>query len=273
MNAAVSDPGTAAAAAPAPLGADALAALAERLDRAASEATATPQLETPITLADAYAIQRASIARRLARGERRIGIKMGFTSRAKMQQMGVSDLIWGRLTDAMLVEDGGSVSLARYVHPRVEPEIAFLLRRPLAGKVTLPQALAAVEAVAPALEIIDSRYRDFRFSLTDVVADNSSSSGFVVGPWARPDIDCSNLGLVMAFDGRPQAFGSTAAILGHPLRSLAAAARVVAEAGETLEAGDLVLAGGATAASPLAAGIHVSLEMESLGRCGFHVQE
>lgn len=250
-----------------------IALLAERLDSAAHNATATPQLEDPITLQDAYAVQHASIARRLARGETRIGIKMGFTSRAKMVQMGVSDLIWGRLTSGMLVEDGGNVSIADYVHPRVEPEIAFLISRPLSGRVTIPQALAAVEAVAPALEIIDSRYENFRFSLTDVVADNSSSSGFVVGPWQRPDTDLSNLGLVMSFSGRPQAFGSSAAILGHPLRSLVAAARVVAEAGETLSPGDIVLAGGATAASALVPGSYVSLEMEALGRCGFHVQE
>jgi 2-oxo-3-hexenedioate decarboxylase len=122
------------------------------------------------------------------------------------------------------------------------------------------------------LEIIDSRYQDFRFSLTDVVADNSSSSGFVVGPWRRPDLDIANLGLVMAFNGRPQAFGSTAAILGHPLRSLVSAARVIAEAGETLQPGDIVLAGGATAASALVPDSFVSLEMEALGRCGFHVE-
>lgn len=249
-----------------------ISTLAERLDGAAFNATATPQLEDPISLQDAYAVQLASIQRRLDRGETRIGIKMGFTSRAKMVQMGVSDLIWGRLTSGMRVEDGGSIRLQDYVHPRVEPEIAFLIRKPLAGNVTIPQALAAVEAVAPALEIIDSRYQDFKFSLTDVIADNSSSSGFVVGPWARPDIDLSNLGLVMAFNGRAQAFGSTAAILGQPLRSLVAAARVVAEAGETLSPGDLVLAGGATAASALVANSFVSLEMQTLGRCGFHVE-
>ncbi len=250
-----------------------LAALAERLDGAAHDATATPQLEEALTLEQAYAIQHLSIQRRLQRGERRIGIKMGFTSRAKMVQMGVSDMIWGRLTSGMLVDDGGSIRLRDYVHPRVEPEVAFLVGRPLSGRVTAPQALAAVEAVAPALEIIDSRYRDFRFSLTDVVADNSSSSGFVVGPWRAAATDLDNLGLAMAFDGRAQSFGSTAAILGHPLRSLVAAARMVAEAGETLQPGDIVLAGGATAASALRAGIHVSLEVESLGRCGFHVEE
>lgn len=249
-----------------------IAALAERLDSAALNATATPQLEQAISLEDAYAVQRASIERRLARGETRIGIKMGFTSRAKMVQMGVDDLIWGRLTSGMLVEDGGSISMSKFVHPRVEPEIAFLINKPLAGKVTILEALSAVEAVAPALEIIDSRYENFKFSLTDVVADNSSSSGFVVGPWSRPDVDMSNLGLVMAFNGRPQAFGSSAAILGHPLRSLVSAARVVAEAGETLSPGDIVLAGGATAASALSPHAYASLEMEKLGRCGFHVE-
>ncbi len=250
-----------------------IATLAARLDEAALRAAATPQLEDTITLEQAYAIQRLSIERRLQRGERRVGIKMGFTSRAKMVQMGVSDLIWGRLTSAMQVEDGGSISIAKYVHPRVEPEVAFLIGKPLSGRVALPQALAAVDAVASALEIIDSRYQDFKFSLTDVVADNSSSSGFVVGPWRSPATDLDNLGLIMSFDGRPQAFGSTAAILGYPLRSLVSAARVVAEAGESLQPGDIVLAGGATAASALKAGIHVSLEAESLGRCGFHVQE
>lgn len=249
-----------------------LEAIATRLDGAARTATATPQLEAAISLAHAYAIQRLNIGGRLARGERRIGIKMGFTSRAKMVQMGVSDLIWGRLTSDMLVDDGASIRLGDYVHPRVEPEVAFLVGRRLAGRVGAPQALAAIEAVAPALEIIDSRYENFRFSLTDVVADNSSSSGFVLGPWRSPATDLDNLGLVMAFDGRAEAFGSTAAILGHPLRSLVAAARVVAEAGEALEPGDIVLAGGATAASALRAGIHVSLEVESLGRCGFHVE-
>ncbi|WP_433853172.1 2-keto-4-pentenoate hydratase [Stenotrophomonas nitritireducens] len=247
-------------------------ALAARLDDAARHATATPQLEQAISLQQAYAIQRLSIERRLRRGERRIGIKMGFTSRAKMVQMGVSDMIWGRLTSSMLVDDGGSIRIGDYVHPRVEPEVAFLVGRPLAGAVTAPQALAAIDAVAPALEIIDSRYEDFRFSLTDVVADNSSSSGFVVGPWRNPATDLDNLGLVLDFDGRPQAFGSTAAILGHPLRSLVAAARVVAEAGESLQPGDIVLAGGATAACALRPGIHVSLEVASLGRCGFHVE-
>ena len=253
-----------------------IAALAERLDQAAVHARATPQIgvEQGFGVAEAYAVQKAAIDLRIARGERIVGMKMGFTSRAKMVQMSVSDMIWGRLTDRMLVEDGGSIQYADYVHPRVEPEVAFLLRKPLEGLVTPLQALDAIEAVAPALEIIDSRYENFKFSLTDVVADNSSSSGFVVGAWSRAGaFDLDNLGMIMSFGGRPETFGSTAAILGHPLRSLVAAARLTADhGGGPLEAGWIVMAGGATAASALTPGLHVALEVESLGRAEFRVE-
>ena len=97
--------------------------------------------------------------------------------------------------------------------------------------------MAAVGAIAPAMEIIDSRYQNFKFALPDVIADNSSSSGFVVGDWSRPDQDFSNLGLVMEVNGRPVEIGSTAAILGNPSRSLVAAARLAGAALGRLEAG------------------------------------
>jgi 2-oxo-3-hexenedioate decarboxylase len=247
---------------------------ANLLDDAAREARAVAQIDPSgeLALADAYAIQRASIERRLARGETRVGVKMGFTSRAKMVQMGISDVIWGRLTSGMQVQEGGSFAFQRCIHPRVEPEIAFVLKKSLAGTVTAAEALANVEAVAPALEIIDSRYRDFKFSLTDVVADNASSSGFVIGPWCDPRADFSNLGMVMTIDGRVVQVGSSAAILGHPLRSLVAAARLAAEAGEPLQAGWVVMAGGATPAEWLRPGSHVAVEIERLGSAGFHVE-
>ncbi|HGM5580435.1 TPA: 2-keto-4-pentenoate hydratase [Pseudomonas putida] len=245
--------------------------IAKRLDDAARFAEATPQLtgEDAVTLEQAYAVQRALIEHRLARGARQVGVKMGFTSRAKMAQMGVSDLIWGRLTSDMWIEEGASIDLSRYVHPRVEPEVCFLLGKRLEGQVTPLQALAAVEAVAPALEVIDSRYRDFKFSLPDVVADNASSSGFVVGAWHRPDTDLGNLGLVMSFDGRAVEMGSTAAILGSPVRALVAAARVAALQGEVLEAGSLILAGAATAAVALRPGVAVRGEFQNLGSVAF----
>jgi 2-oxo-3-hexenedioate decarboxylase len=247
--------------------------LAGILDSAAREARATTQLSagSTLTLDDAYAIQKASIDLRLGRGEHRVGVKMGFTNRAKAVQMGVHHIVCGRLTDRMIIADGGNVDLARYVHPRIEPEIAFLLKAPLEGVVTPAQALAAVEAIAPAMELIDSRYENFRFSLEDVVADNASSSGFVLGPWHRPDIDFSNLGIVLSFDGRPVQIGSSAAILGHPLRSLVAAASMTAADGERLEAGWLILAGSATTAEPLRRGLFVQTEVQALGRVAFTV--
>jgi 2-oxo-3-hexenedioate decarboxylase len=245
------------------------------VDDAAREARAIAQITqsggAKLTVEDAYEIQRQSIERRVKRGAHRVGMKMGFTSRAKIIQMGVSDMLWGRLTVDMVVEDGGSISLANYVHPRVEPEIVFLLKKDLVGTVTPIQAMDAVEAIAPAMEIIDSRYENFKFTLVDVVADNSSSSGFVTGPWHRPDIDFSNLGLVLNFNGQPRLIGSTAAILGNPIRSLVSAARFAEEAGEPLKAGWMVMAGGATAAEPLVAGAHVEMEMQTLGRVAFSV--
>lgn len=253
-----------------------LAALAEFVDTAAFQAEAIPQLTDnlpDLTVDDAYEIQKMSIDRRYARGERRIGVKMGLTSRAKMIQVGVDEVIWGRLTDKMLLEEGGTMSKKKFVHPRVEPEIVFLMKKRLAGDVTLMEAYAAVEAIAPAMEIIDSRYKNFKFALPDVVADNSSSSGLFIGPWSKPDTDIANLGMVMYLNNRPIQVGSSAAILGHPLRSLAAGARMVARAGEALEEGDIVMAGGATAAHPLSVGESIRLDVQNLGSTGFSVEE
>lgn len=227
--------------------------------------------EGKLPLSSAYDIQAASVSRRIARGETRTGVKMGFTSRTKMIQMGLSDVIWGRLTSSMQVEEGGTIDFTRYVHPRVEPEIAFVLKRPLEGRVTGAQALAAVEAIAPALEIIDSRYENFRFSLPEVIADNASSSGYVIGNWNSPRINLSNLGLTLNIDGRVAQVGSTAALLGHPLRSLVAAARLATEAGEPLQAGWIVMAGGATSAEWIKPRQYISVDMQTLGLAGFHV--
>lgn len=252
-----------------------IAKLAEIVDEAARTATEIPQFSDtkPLSVDEAYAVQAQSIQRRYARGERRVGIKMGLTSRAKQLQVGVDDVLWGRLTDAMREEEGGEVSMAKYVHPRVEPEVAFLIGKPLSGNVSALEAMAAVQAVAPALEIIDSRYKAFKFDVGDVIADNSSSSGFIIGNWHAPDIDISNLGMILSINGVAGEIGSTAAILGHPVRSLVSAARMVASAGETLNPGDIVLAGGATAAIPMAAGQAVTLDVQNMGTVAFNVVE
>ncbi|NOZ65883.1 MAG: 4-oxalocrotonate decarboxylase [Alphaproteobacteria bacterium] len=251
-----------------------LNAIAEFVDDASRYANAIPQLSESgkdLTLEQAYEVQRLSVQRRYDRGQVQVGVKMGFTSRAKMIQMGLDEMIWGRLTNTMLVEDGGEIDLKDFVHPRVEPEIAFLLNKPLEGLVSPAQAMLAVEAIAPALEIIDSRYENFKFNLPDVVADNTSTSAYVVGPWVKPDIDFTNLGMVMSFDGRPVQIGSSAAVLGHPLRALVGAARLVGEDGGRLEAGWTVMAGGATAAEALTSGLHVRLEAQNMGSVSFDV--
>ena len=245
--------------------------LAKKVDEAARNACSIQQLSESheFSLADAYEIQRLSIERRLQRAEKLIGYKMGFTSKAKMLQMGVDDLIWGRLTDQMVIEEGGEISLDRFVHPRVEPEVCFLIKKPLSGKVSMLEALSAVEAVAPALEVIDSRYANFKFSLEDVVADNCSSSGFVVGPWFKPDTDISNLGMIMRVNGRDVGFGSSAAILGHPARALVSAARCLGEVGEELKPGQVLMAGAATEAIALQPDQYIQLQVDQMGVIGF----
>ncbi len=251
-----------------------IAAIATRLDEAAQKAQAIPQItgETgELSLADAYDIQRAAIEHRLARGARLVGVKMGFTSEAKMAQMGLSDQIWGRLTSDMVVANGGALDRSRFIHPRVEPEVAVRLKAPLTGEVTRDEALAAIDAVAAALEVIDSRYENFRFALGDVVADNASSSAFVVGPWLAADTDIADVAMTMRVDDAVAETGNSAAILGDPLRSLVAAARLAGAAGLVLQPGWTVMLGGATAAAAIGSARTVSLDAAHLGRVGFTI--
>jgi 2-oxo-3-hexenedioate decarboxylase len=245
-----------------------LDAMAATLAAAARDAVAVPQLSASAeySLDDAYAIQRKVVS---LRPGPRIGMKMGFTSRAKMAQMGVDDLICGELTADMRIMDGGEISLDQFVHPRAEPEIAYLLGAPLSGPVSPAEAMLAVDAVAVAVEIIDSRYRDFAFSLEDVVADNASSSGFVIGDLSAPASDVANIGMTLSFNGRPVLLGTSAAILGNPARALAEASRLAAEKGIALEAGSIVLAGAATAAEALRPGLDVTVTAAGLGSASF----
>lgn len=252
-----------------------LNAIAKITDDAANFARAIPQLSLTghdISLEEAYDVQKRSIARRQSRGETIIGVKMGFTSRAKQIQMGLDDVIWGHLTDAMWVEDGGNISLKDYVHPRAEPELAFKLGADLTGEVSREQAMAAIEAVAPAIEIIDSRYMNFKFNLPDVVADNTSSSSFVVGEWVSPDFDFSDLNISLEFDGKPVQTGSSNAILGDPVEALMAASRLCAEQGLELKKGWILMAGGATAAEALDEGVSVKAVVEKLSTPSFNVK-
>ncbi len=246
---------------------------ATTLDQAAQQATAIPQFAPDaFDVSEAYLIQARSIEKRIERGEKLTGIKMGFTSRAKMEQMGVHDLIWGRLTDAMKIPDAGEVNFSKFVHPRCEPEICFLLKKELAGNVSRDQAFDAVESIAPAIEIIDSRFQDFKFSLPDVIADNASSSGYCIGDWQEPTLPIQNLGMILSINGNPIRHGSSAAILGDPIESLIHAARLSHAAGVQLGKGSVVMAGAATAAEFMKPGDHVRADVQSLGSVEFTIE-
>ena len=252
-----------------------IARLAEHLENCELEARDTPKItdEYPdMDFEDAYAIQDVIRARKIARGHKIVGLKAGLTSHAKMKQMGVTEPVFGFMADYYTVPEGGEVKVSELIHPKVEPEIAFVTRRPLKGPgCHIGAVLAATDFVLPGIEVIDSRYRDFKFDLGDVIADNSSSSGFVIGPPSAPGTDIANLGIVLTVDGRVAETGSSAAILGHPLRALVAAARMVAQAGEELRPGDIVLAGAATAAVPVAPGQRIELQVQTLGTVALSV--
>ena len=243
--------------------------IAQRLDTAAVKRMATEQT-AGFDLSQAYEIQKKLMDYRYKRGEKQVGIKLGFTSRAKMIQMGVDALIWGVLTDGMLREEGGIVSVSDFIHPRAEPEVCFLTRKDIDRPLTLLEVNGYLEGAAPAIEIIDSRYENFKFTLEAVVADNCSSAGLVVGPMARVDTELGNLGVVLGLNGQAIEFGSTAAVLGNPLRAVVQASHLLAQAEIVLPAGSLLMSGAATAAVALPSGAHVTLNIGGLGRAEFY---
>jgi 2-oxo-3-hexenedioate decarboxylase len=217
---------------------------------------------------DAYAIQAAIRARKEARGQRVAGLKAGLTSRAKMKQMGVDTPVFGLLFDYMSVANGGEIEASKLIHPKVEAEIAFVLKQRLRGPGCHAGAvLAATDFVVPAVEIIDSRYENFRFDLTSVIADNTSSSRFVVGDVARgvEGLDLRTLGLVMEKNGEIVAMAAGAAVLGHPAVAVAALANHLARRGEEIPAGTFIMSGGATEAIPVTAGDAIHVRFQDLG--------
>ncbi|MCW2636042.1 MAG: 4-oxalocrotonate decarboxylase [Blastococcus sp.] len=216
----------------------------------------------------AYAVQDEVLRRRLERGERLVGVKLGLTSRAKQHRMGIAAPLTAWLTDAMVVPAGAPVPQQRLIHPRAEPEIVLVLGRALAGPgITAVGAMGAVDHVCAGIEIIDSRYRDFRFALPDVIADNASSAGFVTGPVLRsPDgLDLSLEACLLEVDGQVVDSATGAAVQGHPAEALALAANSLSRRGRSLEPGWLVLTGGMTDAVFIGPGHSVTAHFTSLG--------
>lgn len=249
-------------------------AIASTLDqtRFARRALGPGEFSYGLDVHEAYRVQHAGIALRVQRGEATAGLKMGFTSKAKMRQMGVDSVIAGQLTEPMRVADGGVLDLSGFIHPRVELEVAFRMGADVDFSDPRCDPADHIESVAVAMEVIDSRFAGFGFDLGKVIADNTSAAAFVVGRWLAWDHrDLSNLAAELDVNGQPAQVSSTAAILGQPLRALSELRTLAREHALVLRAGDTVLAGAATEAVPLVEGV-VEGRIVGLGRVLMHAK-
>lgn len=242
--------------------------LAARLDEAASTRKTIAPLtkDNDLTEDSAYEIQQGLIDARVSRGARVLGGKLGLTSRAKQIAMGVDEPLYGFVTSDMLAA-GAELDLDCFIHPRVEPEIAFVLAEPVSGPdATAADVLRATAYVCAALDVIDSRYDGFSFTHLDAVADNASSAGFALSTdLVRPGRDLSAVGCSLEVNGEVVDSAAGAAVMGHPATSVAFMANALARRGQRLEAGWVILSGGLTAPVPLEPGRTVTANVAGIG--------
>ena len=227
------------------------------LDARLRRATRAPVTDdVSLSLADAYAIQARVTAARLGRGERIVGWKLGYTSAAMRQQMGIAEPNFGPLTDAMVLRSGDAVS-AGLVQPRVEPEICLRFGRALHGQVTVDDVMAAADDALACLEVVDSVYTDYRFRLEDNTADGSSAAQVVLGP-SLPDTPLDEMTVELFHQGEPVAAATGAAASGHPAAGVVWLVQQLAAQGRGIEPGQFVITGGLTKAVPLMPGQQIS---------------
>lgn len=237
-----------------------LSEIAQALQSAAAEVRPVPafSLAHPqFSLEEAYQVQSIGLESALARGAKLCGYKMGLTSRAKQKDVNVHEPIRGYLLSQMEVTKSEPVSTKNRIHPRVEPEVAVILKSRLAGpNVSLHDVEQAIGVVTPALEILDSRYESFQFQLPDVVADNTSASGFILGGqnWIEQLRELRLFGVTVKHNGVIVETGCPAAVMGDPLLSVVALARALAKENKAIEPGMVVLTGGITTSVSFKAG-------------------
>lgn len=248
-----------------------IAQLAEHLENAelqARDVTKITDEHPDMDWADAYAIQDAIRARKQGRGQKTVGLKCGLTSYAKMKQMGVDTPVFGFVSDYMACAEGSEIRTAELIHPKVEAEICVVTKAPLQGPgCHVGAVMAAIDFVIPGVEIIDSRYRDFKFDLKSVIADNTSASRFVIGGRARgvDGLDLRTLGVVLEKNGEIVAMAAGAAVMGHPAAAIAALANHLGERGEGIPAGTFIMTGGVTEAIAVQAGDSINVRFQDLG--------
>ena len=221
-----------------------------------------------IDVVDAYEIQLINIRQRVAEGARVVGHKVGLSSKAMQEMMGVDEPDYGHLLDEMQVFEDRPVPAGKYLYPRVEVEVGFVLADDLPGEgCTEDDVLAATAAFAPAIELIDTRIKDWKIKLCDTIADNASSAGWVLGE-ARvspKDIDIQNIDAVLTRNGEVVAKGRSDAVLGNPVTAVAWLARKVDSFGVRLKAGDIVLPGSCTKAFDASPGDDFVADFDGLG--------
>jgi 2-keto-4-pentenoate hydratase len=243
------------------------------LDAYASRTPVPPLTATysAISVDDAYAIQLAQVSAWISGGAVVKGHKVGLTSAAMQKQLGVNQPDFGVLLDRMFLPEGTTADITRFLQPRAEPEIGFVLGRRLSGPgVSVAEAVAAVDFVLPALEIIDSRIANWKITLPDTIADNASSGGLVLGsrPVRLEDINLSLTGCLLHRNGRLVDTGAGGAVLGSPVNALVWLANVLGERGVALEAGHVILPGSLTAAIPVNPGDTISATFDRIGTVG-----
>lgn len=239
--------------------------LARRLADAVRTVTPLDPSSSGLSPEDAYEVQDEVISELGGAIE---AVKLGLTSRAKQEQMGVAEPLYGWFMAGSQIEPGVALHRQELIQPRIEPEIAFRLGAELkGGSVSTHDVLAATAAVMPALDVLDSRYAGYKFTLPDVIADNASAARYAVGdPVPVDGIDLARVGGVFTQNGRLVATAAGAAIMDHPAAAVAWLVRKLAEKGRGLAAGSLVLAGALTAAFPAEVGDTFTIEFDRIGQ-------
>lgn len=253
------------------------AQLIEQLGNELYEALVHTQTLQPLTtrypdmsIEDAYQIQQQLMKKRLLAGERVIGKKIGVTSKAVMNMLGVYQPDFGYLTDGMVYNEGQAIPMSRLIQPKAEGEIAFVLKKTLKGPgISSADVLAATEGVMACFEIVDSRIQDWKIKIQDTVADNASCGVFVLGDrLVDPrDVDLNTCGMVLEKNGDIVATGAGAAALGAPANAVAWLANTLGRLGIALEAGEVVLSGSLAIMVPVQAGDNLRVTIGGIGSC------
>ncbi|MDQ0218024.1 4-oxalocrotonate decarboxylase [Peribacillus cavernae] len=217
----------------------------------------------------AYEVQDRLIGKKCREENTRIsGRKLGLTSRAKQEMMGVHEPTYGVLLENMQLLEGAPISMRPFIHAKIEPEIAFIFDKEVKGPtVSVTDILAATAYIAPAMEIIDSRFRNFNFTLPDVVADNSSSSRYMIGEklYRVDNVDLRLMGMVFRKNGEILATSAGASVMGHPARAIAWMANKLVKKGQSIKAGEVVLSGALSGAATISPGDHFSVSFDGIG--------